>query len=173
MFIPSSNNAISVFFLVVTERQGQRGGGVGAQCNMFILLAVNEARTPPCVARSTAAAKVGKQMFALRFNQILASPSPGATWRKDFNFFSDLYNTLTSQENHTYLRPPYQHTQHRYTGWFLAPTGALIVIVVYYTSAAQRSHFLRFRAFLPIYLVFLFENWMQIDNNWPWGPWWL
>ena len=36
-----------------------------------------------------------------------------------------------------------------------------------------RGHFLRFRAFLPIYLVFLFENWMQIDNNWPWGPWWL
>ena len=87
MFILSSNNAISVFFLVVTERRGQRGGGVGAQCNMFILLAVNEART---VARSPAAAKVGKQMFALRFNQILASPSPRATWCKDFNFFSDL-----------------------------------------------------------------------------------
>ena len=57
---------------------------------------------------------------------------------------------------------------------FLAPTGALIVIVVYYTtSAAAAGHFLRFLAFLPIYLVFLFENWMQIDNNWPWGPWWL
>ena len=54
----------------------------------------------------------------------------------------------------------------------LAPTGALIVIVVYYTSGRQ-GHFLRFWAFLPIYLVFLFENWMQIDNNWPWGPWWL
>ena len=42
---------------------------------------------------------------------------------------------------------------------FLAPTGALIVIVVYHTtSAAAAGHFLRFRAFLPIYLVFLFEN---------------
>ena len=29
-------------------------------------------------------------------------------------------------------------------------------------------HFLKFWAFLPIYLVFLFENWMQIDYNWPW-----
>ena len=28
-----------------------------------------------------------------------------------------------------------------------------------------RSHFLRFRAFLPIYLVFLFKNGMQINNN--------
>ena len=34
----------------------------------------------------------------------------------------------------------------------LAPTGTLIVIVVYYTtSAAAAGHFLRFRAFLPIY----------------------
>ena len=36
-----------------------------------------------------------------------------------------------------------------------------------------RPNFLRFWAFLPIYLVFLFENWMQIDNNLLWGPWWL
>ena len=35
----------------------------------------------------------------------------------------------------------------------LAPTGALIVIVVYYMSIKVRSHFLKFRAFLPIYLV--------------------
>ena len=28
-----------------------------------------------------------------------------------------------------------------------------------------RSHF---HAFMPIHLVFLFENWMQINNNWPW-----
>ena len=47
---------------------------------------------------------------------------------------------------------------------FLAPTGALIVIVSYYWS----GNFFRFWAFLPIYLVFLFENWIQIDNNWPW-----
>ena len=40
-------------------------------------------------------------------------------------------------------------------------------------NVRSSGHFLRFRAFLPIYLVFLFENWMQIDNNWPWGPWWL
>ena len=33
----------------------------------------------------------------------------------------------------------------------------------------SKGHFLRFWAFLPKYLVFLFENWMQIDNNWPWG----
>ena len=77
------------------QSDGGREGEWGAQCNMFILLAVNEARTlPSCVARSPAAAKVGKQMFALRFNQILASPSPGATWCKDFNFFSDLYLLL-------------------------------------------------------------------------------
>ena len=108
MFIPSSNNAISVFFQVVTERRGQRGG-VGAQCNMCLFFSrlMRREPLPSCVARSpAAAAKVGKQMFALRFNQILASPSPRATWCKDFNFFSDLYNTLTSQENHTYLRPP-------------------------------------------------------------------
>ena len=37
----------------------------------------------------------------------------------------------------------------------------------------RKGNFFRFWAFLPIYLVFLFENWMQIDNNWPWGPWWL
>ena len=36
-----------------------------------------------------------------------------------------------------------------------------------------KGNFFRFWAFMPIYLVFLFENWMQIDNNWPWGPWWL
>ena len=41
---------------------------------------------------------------------------------------------------------------------FLAPTGALIVTVVYYSIYNVRSHFLRFRAFLPIYLVFLFVN---------------
>ena len=46
----------------------------------------------------------------------------------------------------------------------LAPTGALIVIVCYYRS----GYFLKFWVFLPIHLVFLFENWMQIDNNWPW-----
>ena len=42
----------------------------------------------------------------------------------------------------------------------LAPTAALIVTVVYYSIyiGPQRSHFLRFQAFLPIYLVFLFEN---------------
>ena len=44
----------------------------------------------------------------------------------------------------------------------LTPTGALIVTVVYY------RYFLRFWAFLPIHLVYLFENWMQINNNWPW-----
>ena len=37
--------------------------------------------------------------------------------------------------------------------------------VVFYRSA---GHFLKFQAFLPIYLVFLFAYWMQIDNNWPW-----
>ena len=56
--------------------------------------------------------------------------------------------------------------------FLLAPTGALIVLMFYY-SIRSAGHFLRFRAFLPLYLVFLFENWMQIDNNWPWGPWWL
>ena len=40
----------------------------------------------------------------------------------------------------------------------LAPTGALIVIVCYCISSSSRAHFLRFRAFLPIYLVFLFDN---------------
>ena len=40
-------------------------------------------------------------------------------------------------------------------------------------NVRSASHFLRFQAFLPIYLVFLYENWIQIDNNWPWGPWWL
>jgi len=32
------------------------------------------------------------------------------------------------------------------------------------------GNFFRFWAFLPIYLVFLFENWMQVDNNWPLDP---
>ena len=41
----------------------------------------------------------------------------------------------------------------------LAPTGALIVTVVYYIYIdPQAATFLRFRAYLPIYLVFLFEN---------------
>ena len=42
---------------------------------------------------------------------------------------------------------------------------------LYYSVCSSSRHFLRFRAFLPTYLVFRFENWMQIDNNWPWGPW--
>ena len=37
----------------------------------------------------------------------------------------------------------------------LAPTGALILIVVYYMYIRSASHFLRFQAFLPIYLVYL------------------
>ena len=41
---------------------------------------------------------------------------------------------------------------------FLAPTVALIVLMFYYSISKVRGHFLRFRAFLPIYLVFLFEN---------------
>ena len=54
--------------LVVPERAGSM------QCNMFILLVVNEASGPP----SSAAANVAKQMYALRFNQIPASL--GDTW---------------------------------------------------------------------------------------------
>ena len=94
MFVLSSNNAISVFFLVVRERGGGRGGE-GAQCNMFILLVVNEASGPPC----SAAAKVAKQMYALRFNQILASL--GATWFKGFFSGSVLSKTLTNHNDHT------------------------------------------------------------------------
>ena len=48
----------------------------------------------------------------------------------------------------------------------LAPTGALIVLMFYY-SIGSAGHFLKFRAFLPLYLVFLFENWLHFDNNWP------
>ena len=44
----------------------------------------------------------------------------------------------------------------------LAPTGALIVTVGYYIDP-QCSHCLRFWAFLPIYIGFLFEIWIQID----------
>ena len=45
----------------------------------------------------------------------------------------------------------------RVSTMLLAPTGALIVTVVFYRSATQ-GHFLKFRAFLPIHLVFLFVN---------------
>ena len=95
------------FWLLQSDGGREEGEwGRNAICLFFSRLMRREP-LPSCVARSpAAAAKVGKQMFALRFNQILASPSPRATWCKDFNFFSDLYNTLTSQENHTYLRPP-------------------------------------------------------------------
>ena len=41
--------------------------------------------------------------------------------------------------------------------YLLAPTGALIVTVVYY-SITSAGHFLKFQAFLPIYFVFLFAN---------------
>ena len=44
----------------------------------------------------------------------------------------------------------------RSTKFLLAPTGALIVIVCYCIS----GHFLRFWAFLPIYIEFHFEIWM-------------
>ena len=37
--------------------------------------------------------------------------------------------------------------------------------LLYVRSGSCGGHFLRFRAFLPIYFVFLFENGMQIDNN--------
>ena len=37
----------------------------------------------------------------------------------------------------------------------------------------RKGHFLKFWAFLPIYLVFLFANWMKIDNNWPWTSFYL
>ena len=44
-------------------------------------------------------------------------------------------------------------------GHLLAPTGYLIVTVVYYVYIdPQASNYLKFRAFLPIYLVFLSEN---------------
>ena len=51
MFVLSSNNAISVFFLVVRERAGRVEGGERGQCNMFILLVVNEASSPPQLQR--------------------------------------------------------------------------------------------------------------------------
>ena len=51
MFVLSSNNAISVFFLVVRERARRVEGGERAQCNMFILLVVNEASSPPQLQR--------------------------------------------------------------------------------------------------------------------------
>ena len=53
-----------------------------------------------------------------------------------------------------------------------------LIIVVSFVSSDRSSYsdggliyidtvtFLRFWAFLPIHLVFLFENWMHIDNNW-------
>ena len=48
----------------------------------------------------------------------------------------------------------------------LAPAGALIVIVHHWRSAGSTSHFMRFWAFLPIYIVPLFENLTQIGNDW-------
>ena len=62
MFILSSDNAISVFFLVVTKRRG-----ICVAICLFFSWLMRRA-LPACLA----AANVGKQMCAHRFNQILA-----------------------------------------------------------------------------------------------------
>ena len=82
MFILSFNNAISVFFLVVTERRGEEGWRGcalrNAICLFFSWLMRRAAVRAPQLQR------FAKQMYALRFNQILAQCY--LVWRFQFLF---------------------------------------------------------------------------------------
>ena len=75
--------------------------------------------------------------------------------------------TNTAGRRQSFFKKETDRSSYSDSGLLLARTVAFIVTVVCYIYIV-RSHFLKFQAFLPIYLVFLFAYWMQIDNNWPW-----